>query len=115
MKRNVDLSENRIFTAPEEPTGLVKLLLDTLKVTKPWDFENNSKKIEDDVTLSVYGYKSLLAVGNKKERQIWKKNHACDTNQICDCCGQSIGRKPWDKNRCNCYSITNTSKIPWKF
>lgn len=46
MKRNVDLSENRIFTAPEEPTGLVKLLLDTLKITKPWDFENNSKKLK---------------------------------------------------------------------
>lgn len=56
MKRTVDLSENRMFTTPEEPTELFKLLLDTLKVTKPWA-----------------------------------------------------------KNRCNCYSMSYTPKIPWKF
>lgn len=59
--------------------------------------------------------RSVIAVGNKKERQIWKRNNSCDTDEICDCCGQSRGKKPWAKNRCNCYSMTDSSKIPWKF
>lgn len=112
MKRNVDLSESRMFTTPEEPTGLFKLLLDTLNITKPWDFEHNPRKITSD---RLFNYRSLFAVGNKKDRQNWKRNNAYDTGQICDYCGQDRGKKPWAKNRCNCYSMSYTPKIPWKF
>lgn len=116
MKRNVDLSESRMFTTPVEPTGEFKLLLDLIKVTKPWDFENNPKKITSDFDLEVNSEKRrFFAVGNKEERQRWKRNRACDTGQICDCCGQSVGKKPWAKNKCNCYSWTYKPKIPWKF
>ena len=80
MKRNVDLSESRMFTTPKEPTGLIKLILDAMKVNKP-NF----------------------------------RNYAYDTDEICDCCGQGVGKKPWAKNRCNCYSMSYTTKIPWKF
>lgn len=116
MKRNVDLSESRMFTTPEEPTGLFKLLLDAIKVTKPWDFEHNPRKFtSDEEAFGLSNFRSPFAVGNKKERQIWKQNYAYDTDQICDCCGQSRGKKPWARNRCNCYSKTYTTKIPWKF
>lgn len=115
MKRNVDLSESRMFTTPEEPTGLFKLLLDAIKVTKPWDFENNPQKITSDQDFSFINSRTLFAVGNKKDRQNWKRNYAYDTDQICGRCGQDRGKKPWAKNRCNCYSMSYTPKIPWKF
>lgn len=116
MKRNVDLSEYRMFTTPEAPTGIYKLLLDAIKVTKPWDFEHNPRKVTSDwEETCLFNSKSLIAVGNKKERQQRKQNDLCDTDQICDRCGQSRGKKPWAKNRCKCDSMTYTSKIPWKF
>lgn len=106
MKSNVDLSESRIFTTPEEPTGIFKLLLDSIKVTKPWDFEHNPIKATTDE--EVFGLSNSHSL-------LWKRNYAYDTNQICDCCGQSRGKKPWASNRCNCYSMTYTPKIPWEF
>lgn len=116
MKRNVDLSQSRMFTTPEEPTGVFKLLLDLIKVTKPWDFEHNPKKVTSDLELAIIcERRQVFAIGNKQERQRWKRNYACNTNQICDCCGQSRGKKPWARNRCNCYSMIYKPKIPWKF
>lgn len=116
MKRNVDLSENRMFTTPEPLTGLNKLLHDALKVTKPWDFKNNPRILTSDLDLAVsYEVRRVFAVGSKEERQRWKRNRAYATDQICDCCGQDRGKKPWAKNRCNCYSMTSHRKIPWKF
>ena len=115
MKRNVDLSESRMFTTPEPLTGLAKLIHDALKVTKPWDFEHNPRKFTSDQEVFGFNSRSLFAVGNKKDRQNWKRNRTYDTDQICDCCGQDRGKKPWAKNRCNCYSMSYTPKIPWKF
>ena len=116
MKRNVDLSESRMFTTPESPTGLTKLILDALKVTKPWDFENNPHVLASDLDLKVIAEtRSVFPVGNKTERQNWNRNHAYDTDQICDLCGQERGKKPWAKNRCNCYFMTVAPKIPWNF
>lgn len=116
MKRNVDLSELRMFTTPEPLTGLAKLIYDAVKVTKPWDFENNPQQLTSDLDLVVIAeQRHIFAVGDKKERQNWKQNHAYDTDQICDRCGQKRGKKPWAKNRCNCYSMVFTPKIPWKF
>lgn len=105
-----------MFTTPEEPTGLFKLILDALKVTKPWDFEHNPRKFTNDRDFfGLSNSRSLVAVGNKKERQNWKLNQAYYKGQICDRCGQDRGKKPWAKNRCNCYSMTYYRKIPWKF
>lgn len=116
MKRNVDLSELRMFTTSEPLTGLAKLIYDAVKVTKPWDFENNPQQLTSDLDLVVIAeQRHIFAVGDKKERQNWKQNHAYDTDQICDRCGQKRGKKPWAKNRCNCYSMVFTPKIPWKF
>lgn len=115
MKSNVDLTESRIFTTPDKPTGLYKLFLDTLKVTKPWDFEHIPQLITSDEDLLGFNSRSIFAVGNKKERQNWKRNHAYYTGQICEYCGQNRSKKPWVTNTCNCYSMSYMRKIPWKF
>ncbi len=115
MKRNVDLSESRMFTTPEEPTGLYKLLLDAIKVTKPWDFEHNPRKVTSDRDDFGFSSRTPFATGNKKDRQNWKRSRAYDTDQICDRCGLDRGKKPWAKNKCNCYSWVYKPKIPWRF
>jgi len=115
MKRNVDLSESRMFTTPEPLTGLSKLIHDALKVTKPWDFENNPRWYTGDMDDFLFNSRTLFATGNKKDREYWKRNRAWDTGQICDCCGQDRGKKLWAKKRCNCYFMSYTPKIPWKF
>ena len=89
------------------------MIFDALKVTKPWDFEHNPVSVTSD--LGLEDQQRIFAVGNKEERQIWKQNYLCDADEICDCCGQSRGKKPWAKNRCNCYSMTYSPRIPWKF
>ena len=105
-----------MFTTPEEPTGIFKILLDAIKITKPWDFEHNPTRTLSDLDSEIISERRhVFAVGNKKERQNWKRNHAYDTDQICDCCGQDRGKKPWAKNICNCYSMSYPKKIPWKF
>ena len=91
------------------------MLLDLIKITKPWDFEHNPRKFTSDQETFGFNSRRLFTVGNKKERQNWKQNHAYDTDKICDCCGQDKGKKPWAKNRCNCYSMSYTPKMPWKF
>ena len=103
-----------MFTTPEEPTGIFKLLLDAIKITKPRDFENNPRKITSD---EDFGFSSRrpFATGNKKDRQIWKRNQACDRDQICERCGIDRGKKLWAKKSCNCYSWTYKPKMPWKF
>lgn len=123
MKRNVDLTEKQMFTTPEFPTEsaklfsdakLAKLIADNLKVPKPWASENYLHLITTDLDFDdIAKQRSVFAVGSKKERQNWKLNHAYDTNQICKICGQKKDKKPWARNRCNCYSIS-TPKIPWK-
>ena len=75
MKRNVDLTENRIFTTPEEPTGVTKEILDWVKKVsrKPWDFENKPRIISGDLDFETFSRdKELIITGNKKERQIRK-------------------------------------------
>lgn len=116
MKRNVDLSESRIFATPEPLTGLAKLIDDSIEITKPWDYENKPLEIMSDSDFEIRAnQRSVIAVGNKKKRQIWKRDHSYDADEICDCCGQSKGKKPWAKNRCNCYSMIYSPRIPWKF
>lgn len=116
MKRNVDLTHNRIFTTPEEPTGMIKLLLDSIKNTKPWDVEKTLKVRGSDLDFAVKSeLRQVFAIGSKEERERWKRNRACDNDEMCDRCGMRTGRKPWAKIRCNCYSMTHSSKIPWKF
>lgn len=115
MKSNVDLSENRIFTTPTPPTDPIIIELSKfLKISKPWDFLNNPKWIGSDLDLEISNKgKKVFAVGNKKERQRWKRNQASYADEICGRCGESRGRKPWAKKECNCYSMRRTKRIPW--
>lgn len=114
MKPNVDLTENRIFTTPKEPSGVVKELLNLLE-PKPWDFENMPTLISDDLDLQNNSYKNeeLVFTGNKEERQIKKMNRLYDTGKYCYICGRACREKPWTGITCNCYSMEYRPKFPW--
>lgn len=118
MKRNVDLSQNRIFTTPEEPTGEAKILLDWFKklTQKPWDFENKPMEISSDLDLKASSkYEELIITGNKHERQIRKQNRLYDAGKVCDICGFDTRKRPWLGKTCNCYSMIYKPKMPWTF
>lgn len=106
MKGNVDLTQNRKFTTPEEPTGLFAEILDLIKITKPWDFENNPIKSVVDLELQWVSERKVFTVGNKEERRIWKRN----TRKTGYFCGQNTDEKPWTK-----YFMNYSPRIPWKF
>jgi hypothetical protein len=59
MKRNVDLTEDRLFTTPEEPTGITKILFDWFadQQRKPWEF--NITDINSDFDSSLYSAPTL--------------------------------------------------------
>ncbi len=118
MKRNVDLTQNRLFTTPKEPTGEAKILLDWLKklTPKPWDFENKSIGISSDLDFRTSSkYEELIITGNKHERQIRKQNSLYDDGKVCDICGLDTRKRPWLRKTCNCYSMMYKPKIPWIF
>ena len=110
MKPNVDLTESRIFTTYENHINL----LDLLKPTKPWDFENLPTLISDDLDLKNSSeIDMIIFTGNKKDRQIKKKNFLYNTEKVCDRCGCDYRKKPWAGMTCNCYSMKYTPKFPW--
>ncbi len=109
MKPNVDLTEERIFTTREKPTGLFKELLDMFEPKKPWDFEHNVQLVDCDSLMD----ESIIYARNSYK--YWNRHNLYDTGKICENCGFDASKKPWEGITCNCYSMTSEKKIPWKF
>ena len=115
MKRNVDLTENRFFTTPEEPTGIGKILWDWLEKQerKPWEF--NLSQIHSDFDLNTF-HRPLIATGDKNERERWQRSQQEQTEEICSHCGKDKGKLPWARKECGCsHMMTLQRKIPWDF
>ena len=113
MKRNVDLTEDRLFTTPppQQDPGLIFIDVNF----KPWEFR--FVEITSDLDFGIDS-QSLIPLGDKRDREIWKNNNNSSSNDICSTCGK---RKylPWSSRSCECYSnysSTFTSKrFPWEF
>ena len=109
MKRNVDLTEDRLFTTPQprENSGLIFIEVNF----KPWEF--NFIEITSDLDFG-FGSQSLIPLGDKKDREIWKINNNCSSNDVCSTCGK---RKylPWSSRNCGCYSMSTPKEFPWEF
>lgn len=112
MKRNVDLTENRIFTTPSEnPDSILvsEWLADLTRI--PWEF--GILRFEEDIDFDIKN-KTLIATGNRRDRQAWKAARRFYTEGICSRCGKSRGY-PWAPASCNCYSMSMPKKFPWEF
>lgn len=112
MKRNVDLTENRIFTSPSENPDHIRVSEWISDLTRiPWEF--GIICFERDIDFDIKN-KTLIATGDRRDRQAWKAARRFYTERICSRCGKSGGYY-WAPKSCGCYSISTLKKLPWEF
>lgn len=122
MKNNVDLTENQIFSRNNffADMALGVLTLSMLTGSKfPWSVGVFHEIKSDDEFDLDHQRKSLIAVGDKKQRaevaEFWKM----DSENYCDCCGARMNLKPWDREIGICrkcdkhYEKQDKVKFPW--
>lgn len=114
MKRNVDLTRNRFFRSNNNSINNANIL-DSVTKKFPWDvcFKDDGFDDLDQRT------NSTIITGNKTTRQ--KVNYYKQINNLnyCDCCGQVMNLKPWDKeigicHKCNDSYLKSKDKCKWR-
>lgn len=122
MKNNVDLTENQIFSRNNffEDIALGVLILPIISRAKiPWDLKDFRHIRPDDELDSEHQRKSLIAVGDKKQRAEVAEFRKMDSIDYCDCCGARMNLNPWDREigvcrKCNdYYEKKDKVKFPW--
>lgn len=122
MKNNVDLTENQIFSRNNffADMALGVLTLSMIARTKfPWDSKEFRQIKSDDEFDLDHQRKSLIAVGDKKQRAEVAELRKMDNLNYCDCCGVRMNLKPWDRengicHKCNdYYENQDKVKFPW--
>lgn len=121
MKRNVDLTENRLFSSNRVFNDISMGLLTFGVITKekfPWNFYIEQIRSEDEFDLE-HQRKGMIAVGNKKMRAEVKMYRQMDDINYCDCCGKRMNLKPWDLevgicHKCNDYYQKENDKCKWR-
>lgn len=105
MKRNIDLTENRIFSSNN--IGFNSITIGFITGEKfPWNVFLERLKSEDELDLE-HQRNSILAVGNKETRAKIKFYREMDSLDYCDCCGKRMNLKPWDKEIGLCHGCNN--------
>ena len=93
MKNNVDLTESQLFSR-----RLPTLTLEMITVSKfPWDTGIFQHIRSDDELDLNHQKKSLIALGDKKQRAEISEYWKMDSVNYCDCCGERMNLKPWDR------------------
>ena len=93
MKSNIDLTEDQIFS------------------------RINFDSIINDL---LHQKKSLIALGNKKQREEVKFYRKMDSKNYCECCGKRINLIPWNKEMGLCKRCDKSmeydfnDKCPWR-
>lgn len=122
MKNNVDLTENQIFSQSNffQDMALGALTLAMINGIKfPWDLKDFRQIKSDDEFDLDHQRKSLIAVGDKKQRAEVAEFRKMDSLNYCDCCGARMNLKPWDSETGICrkcdeyYETQGGQKIPW--
>lgn len=102
MKRNIDLTENRIFSSNN--IGLRNINISFITREKfPWNVFLDRIKTEDELDLE-HQKNSIIAVGNKETRAKIQFYREMDSLDYCDCCGKRMNLKPWDREFGICHS-----------
>lgn len=123
MKKNVDLTENQIFSRNNlfADMALGVLQLSTLARSKfPWDLKDFRKMRSSDEFDLEHQIKSLIDVGDKKQRSEVAEFRKMDSLDYCDCCGSRMNLKPWDREigicrKCNeHYENYDKARFPWR-
>lgn len=122
MKRNIDLTMKRDFNNSDELNSFFNhIRLNFLHESKiPWK-QSPMRIIRSDADLikdSDLIYKEILITGNKDKRKETKKQRWLQSH-ICDCCGRSLEKYPWEATRYGLCKLCDTrylstERIPWK-
>ena len=127
MKRNVDLTFNRIFSTQihrDINSGIPFMQLDALLpggdlgTMFPWSVDK-FQQIHSDKDLNSSKEKEIIITGNASEREHRKYWRNADAGNMCDCCGKDLTVKPWDRHYClcsNCMDQLNKTVFKgWKY
>ena len=122
MKRNIDLTENRMFSSNNwlSDIGISVLTAGLITGEKfPWNVHLKQIHSDDDFDAD-HQRKAIIAVGNKKTRAKVKEYRQMDSLDYCDCCGIRMNLKPWDFEMGIChkcddyYTKQEEDKCKWR-
>lgn len=103
MKRNVDLTENHVFSQGIHIIPAFPVLFEQMGFTFTfhfWDFEH-IQMVHSDGDLSGHSSKLVLC-GNATQRQSQRFAKSLDAGEICERCGTPLTVKPWARHYCLC-------------
>jgi hypothetical protein len=99
MKRNVDLTEDRVFSRHngiDTSTHIAQFIRDMIRGKYPWSVDSRiplQSRDEDDFD---YQRTSLVALGNKTKRAEIVEYRQMESGKYCECCGALISKFPWE-------------------
>ena len=99
MKRNVDLTENMIFSR----NNTFGLIIARIKGKYPWIKHINEIKSDDYFSKQR---QRIVTTGNSVERAKIEEFRQMDSQDTCDCCGASLIDIPWDRTYGVCKKCT---------
>ena len=123
MKRNVDLTQNRMFSNNFGNMTVNAILTGRRIIINgvyPWDYSNIIVEVNSDDELDLdHQQKSLIALGDKAMRARIKEYRQMDSDNYCDCCGIRMNLKPWDReigicHRCDLSYKKDDDKCKWR-
>ena len=119
MKNNVDLTENQIFSRRTLQENYTIFVISAARGKHPWESNVFSEVSTDDELNLGHQKKSLIALGDKKQRAEVAELRKMDNVNYCDCCGARMNLKPWDReiglcHKCNEHCEKQDKvKFPW--
>lgn len=96
MRRNIDLTENMMFSSPSMGARSINLRLmrkefgRKLHLWNPYVWSNG--KAKDSI---IDRQKQLVPLGDREEREFIRECIEMDSGNFCDCCGASLLVHPW--------------------
>lgn len=115
MKRNVDLTENRLFS--NDNLLDERLVFGLIAEDKlPWNLFLYQMESDEDIK---HQRDAVVIVGDKKTREEIKYRRKLDSLDYCDCCNARMNLKPWDKeigicHKCDNYYSNNEDRCKWR-
>ena len=115
MKSNIDLTEDQIFSRINFDSIINVISNEYFRV--PWNIKIDNSGDEYDL---LHQKKSLIALGNKKQREEVKFYRKMDSKNYCECCGKRINLIPWNKEMGLCKRCDKSTeydfndKCPWR-
>nr|DAG61078.1 MAG TPA: 30S ribosomal protein S11 [Caudoviricetes sp.] len=111
MKSNIDLTENRIFSRINFDSIINVISNECSRV--PWNIKIDNSGDEYDL---LHQKKSLIALGDRKQREKIKLYRKMDSGNYCDRCGDRI--MPWENKKRLCHRCEDSylprERCPWR-